>query len=103
VLLCISWLCRAGFIFILGIDGLQTFGRERPMVKAASIQRLVMYFLAISKMDGDMATSFVLMLMEQGLYSIHYGTLFNFSQSSITLIWHVTQNNYSIICSHFLA
>ena len=86
MLLCFSWLCRAGFIFIPGIDGLQTFGRERPMVKAASIQSLVMYFLAISKMDGDMATSFVLMLMEQGPFSIHYGTLLNFSRSSTTLI-----------------
>ncbi|EOY01211.1 1-phosphatidylinositol-4-phosphate 5-kinase, putative isoform 2 [Theobroma cacao] len=57
---------RVGFIFTLEIGGLQTFGRERPMVKVASTQNLVMFSSAILKMDGDMATSFVLMLMEQG-------------------------------------
>lgn len=41
------------------------------MVKAASILSLVMSFLVIFKMDGDMGSSFVLMLMEEGMYSIH--------------------------------
>ncbi|KAJ6988330.1 hypothetical protein NC653_021300 [Populus alba x Populus x berolinensis] len=49
-----------------GMDGLQTFGRERPVEKVASIQSLVISVLAISKMGGDMITSFVLILMEQG-------------------------------------
>lgn len=64
------WSCRVGFIFTLGIVGLLTFGRERPMVKVVSIQSLVMSFLAIFKMDGDMATFFVLMSMGQGLSAI---------------------------------
>ncbi|KAF8389615.1 hypothetical protein HHK36_024134 [Tetracentron sinense] len=59
--------CRVGFIFTLGIDGLQTSGRERPMVKGASIQSLETSSLAISKMAGGMATSCALMLVEQGL------------------------------------
>jgi hypothetical protein len=37
------------------------------MVKAVSIRSLVMSFLAISKMDGDMANSFVSISMGQGL------------------------------------
>ncbi|RVX11615.1 Protein accumulation and replication of chloroplast 3 [Vitis vinifera] len=56
---------RVGFIFTVEIGGLQTFGRERQMVKGASIQSLVMSSLAILKMDGDMATSCVSMLMEK--------------------------------------
>lgn len=64
------WSCRVGFIFTLGIAGLLTFGRERPMVKVVSIRSLVMSFLAIFKMDGDMATFFVLMSMGQGLSAI---------------------------------
>jgi hypothetical protein len=60
-------LCRVGFIFTRGIDGLQIFGRERPMVKGVSIRSLVMSFLAISKMDGDMANFFVSISMGQGL------------------------------------
>ena len=32
------WTSRVGFIFIPGIDGLQTFGRERPVEKVDSIQ-----------------------------------------------------------------
>lgn len=58
---------RVGCIFTPGTDGLQTSGKERPMVKVVFIQKPVMYFLAISKMVGDMATSFASMLMEQGL------------------------------------
>lgn len=58
---------RVGFIFTPGIDGLQTSGGERQMVKDASILSLVMSFLVISKMDGDMASSFASMLMEEGL------------------------------------
>lgn len=61
---------RVGFIFTLEIDGLQTSGRERLMAKAASIPSLVMSFLVISKMDGDMASSFVLMLMEGGQFTL---------------------------------
>ena len=59
---------RVGFIFTLGTDGLQTSGKERPMVKVAFIQSLVMSSLAISKMVGDMASLFASMLMEQGLW-----------------------------------
>lgn len=58
---------RVGFIFTLEIGGLWTFGREKPMVKVASIQNLVMSSLAILKMVGGMATSSVLPLMEQGV------------------------------------
>ncbi|GMN61881.1 hypothetical protein TIFTF001_030962 [Ficus carica] len=61
---------QVGFIFTLEIDGLQTSGRERLMAKAASIPSLVMSFLVISKMDGDMASSFVLMLMEGGQFTL---------------------------------
>lgn len=68
--LALVWSCRVGFIFTLEIGGLQTFGRERPMVKADSIQNQAMCSLAILKMVGDMASSFVLMLMEQGVYPI---------------------------------
>ena len=50
---------------------MQTFGRERPMVKAASIQNPEMSSLGILKMVGDMASSFVLLLMEQGVYPDH--------------------------------
>lgn len=60
--------CRGGFIFILATDGLQTFGRGRPMVKGASTQNLVMFGLASLKMDGDMAVSFALKLMETGIW-----------------------------------
>lgn len=69
------WSCRVGFIFTLGTDGLQTFGRERQMVKAVSIRSPVMSFLVISKMGGDMASSFVLMLMEQGLCPVPFAAL----------------------------
>lgn len=62
--------CRVGFIFTLEIDGLQTSGRERLMAKAASIPSLVMSFLVISKMDGDTASSYVLMLMEEGQFTL---------------------------------
>ena len=51
------------------IGGLQTFGRGRRMAKGDSIQSWVMSSLAILKMDGDMATSCVLMLMEKGKLS----------------------------------
>ncbi|KAF2305729.1 hypothetical protein GH714_007853 [Hevea brasiliensis] len=61
---------KGWFISTLETDGLQTFGREKPMVKAVSIQSLVKSFLVNSKMDGDMATFFALMLMEQGQYSL---------------------------------
>ncbi|KAL7001380.1 hypothetical protein U1Q18_002530 [Sarracenia purpurea var. burkii] len=37
------------------------------MVKGASTQSLVKSFLAILRMDGDMATFFVSMLTEQGV------------------------------------
>lgn len=57
---------RVGYIFTREIDGLQTSGREKQMEKAGSIQSVVMSFSAISKMDGDMVTSFILMLMERG-------------------------------------
>lgn len=58
--------CRVGFIFTLGIDGLQTSGREKPTEKAVSIPSLVMYFLASSKMACDTVIFSALMLMEQG-------------------------------------
>jgi hypothetical protein len=88
------WTSRVGFIFIPGIDGLQTFGRERPVEKVASIQSLVMSVLAISKMVGDMITSFELILMEQGPFTrIHYGTLFNLNRSTITVIWYRNLNS----------
>lgn len=62
-----SYMARVGFIFTPGTDGLQTSGKERPTVKVAFIQSLVMSSLAISKMVGDMASSFVLMSMEHGV------------------------------------
>lgn len=40
------------------------------MVKAVSIRSLAKSFLANSKMVGDMATFFALMLMEQGEYPL---------------------------------
>lgn len=64
--------CRVGFIFTLVIGGLQTFGRERLMVRGGSTQSLVMPSLAISKMDGGMGSFFALMLMEQGISSVNH-------------------------------
>ncbi|TKY50766.1 ACCUMULATION AND REPLICATION OF CHLOROPLASTS 3 [Spatholobus suberectus] len=64
---------RVGFIFTPVIGGLQTFGRERLMVRGGSTQSLVMPSLAISKMDGDMASFFVLMRMGQG--TLKYGNM----------------------------
>ncbi|KAH8500490.1 hypothetical protein H0E87_015657 [Populus deltoides] len=72
---CVWWACASGGGggggggegLCTGLDGLQTFGRERPVEKVASIQSLVMSVLAISKMVGDMITSFELILMEQDL------------------------------------
>lgn len=61
------WSCRVGFIFTRGIGGLQTSGREGPMVKVVSIRSLVKSFLAIFKMDGDTATSFVSISMGKGM------------------------------------
>lgn len=68
---------RVGFIFTVEIGGLQTFGRERQMVKGASIQSLAMSSSAILKMDGDMATSCVSMLMEKGMYTACCHKAFN--------------------------
>lgn len=59
---------RAGSIFIQGIDGLQTSGKERLMEKVASTQSQVMFSLVISKMDGVMVTFCALMLTVQGWY-----------------------------------
>ncbi|XP_057425050.1 protein ACCUMULATION AND REPLICATION OF CHLOROPLASTS 3, chloroplastic isoform X3 [Lotus japonicus] len=61
-----SCTARVGFIFTPVIGGLRTFGKERLMVKGGSTQSLVMPTLGISKMDGGMASFFVLMLMGQG-------------------------------------
>lgn len=61
--------CRDGFIFTLGIDGLQTSGREKQTEEAASIQSLVMCFLATSKMACDTEIFSALTLMETGAYS----------------------------------
>lgn len=52
-------MCRVGFTFTMGTDGLQTFGRGRPMVKDGSTQKLETFFLVISEMDGDTAAFFV--------------------------------------------
>ena len=60
-------LCRVGFIFTLVIGGLQTSGRERPMVRGGSTLSRVMPSLVISKMDGGMVSFFASMLMEQGI------------------------------------
>jgi len=48
------------------IGGLQTFGREKLMARDDSTQSPAMPSLAISKMDGDMASFSVLMRMGQG-------------------------------------
>ncbi|XP_052730739.1 protein ACCUMULATION AND REPLICATION OF CHLOROPLASTS 3, chloroplastic isoform X1 [Vigna angularis] len=61
-----SYTARVGFIFTLVIGGLQTFGREKLMVRDDSTQSPVMPSLAISKMGGDMASFSVLMRTGQG-------------------------------------
>lgn len=50
------------------IVGSSTSGKARQMEKGDSIQGLAMYFLATSRMVGDMVTFYVLVLMEQGLF-----------------------------------
>lgn len=57
---------RDGFTSTLGIDGLLTSGREKQMEKADFTQSMVMFSLATSKRDGDMAAFFVSMSMGQG-------------------------------------
>lgn len=48
------------------IDGLQTSGRERQMVRVGSIQSLVKFSSVSLKMGGDMVNSSVSKLMDKG-------------------------------------